>query len=293
MPESERQICGRGGLCDAQAFLLKVIFRSWIRQGFHQFLRMPLKRTTPSFIVEYRQIKRRLNPGGAKLDSVEASLAPTALNETTHRVAISAFRTASAKQQAGVTAHSIPAGRIPPSLVEADPVTDRASRGRPNNLAEPRKTESRRDGSAESDSCGGAWRQVEHITPAPTSQTAARPLGDPIHRAEGLEPPLAVAGALVGGQPVAPRLGVGELATPKSRKRTSHPVERQENLDEAGSTGRSDIALTNSVSDASAFAEPSSSVRKGRILGRYVFRDELRPGENWKRRIETRRERRG
>jgi hypothetical protein len=253
---------------------------------------MPLKRATPSFTVEYRQTKRRLNPGDTKLGSVEASLAPIGLNETTHRVAIAAFKAASAKQPAEVVAHSIPAGRILPSLVEADSVTAQSSLGRPDNMAEPRKTENPRDGSAKSNSYGDA-RQVEHSTPAPTSQTAARPLGDPIRAAEGLEPPLAVAGTLVRGQPVAPRRGVGGLATAKSKKRMSHPVERQKNLDEVGSTDRSDIVLTNSVSDASAVGEPSSSVRKGRILGRYVFRDNLRPGESWKRRIETRRERRG
>jgi hypothetical protein len=273
-------------------FLFKVVFRHWIRQGFHQFLRMPLKRATPSFTVEYRQTKRRLNPGGAKLGSVEANFAPIGLSETTHRVAISAFKTASAKQSVDVVAHSVPAGRILPSLVEADPVTGQSSRGRPNNVAEPRETENPRDGNAESYSYGGA-REVERTTPPPTSQTAPRSLGDPIHAGEGLEPPLAVAGTLVRGQPVAPRLGVGELVTPKSKKRMSHPVERQKNLDEVWATDRSDIALTNSVSDASPVGEPSSSVRKGRILGRYVFHDDLRPGESWKRRIETRRERRG
>jgi hypothetical protein len=253
---------------------------------------MPLKRATPSFTVEYRQTKRRLNPGGAKLDSVEAKLAPIGLNETTRRVAISAFKTASAKQSAEVV-HSVPAGRILPSLVEADPVTGQSSRGRPNNAAEPRETENSRDGSAKSNSYGDA-RQVEHTTLARTSETAARPLGDPIHAAEGLEPPLAVAGTLVREQPVTPRLGVGECATPKSKKRMGHPAERQENLDDTpvGPTGRSDIALTNSVSDAPAVGEPSLTVRKGRILGRYVFRDELGPGESWKRRVETRRERR-
>jgi hypothetical protein len=60
-----------------------------------------------------------------------------------------------------------------------------------------------------------------------------------------------------------------------------------------GTAGEADIALTYSMSEASAVGERSSSVRKGRILGRYVFRDELGPGESWKRRIETRRERRG
>jgi hypothetical protein len=160
-------------------------------------------------------------------------------------------------------------------------------------LAGPRKTENPRDESAKSNSQSDV-RQVEPTTSATTSQTAACPLADPIHTAEGLEPPLAVAGTLVPEQPVTPRRGIGELATPKSKKRMVHPAERQGNLynTPVETTGRSDIALTNSASDAPAVGEPSSSARKGRILGRYVFRDELGPGESWKRRIETRRERR-
>jgi hypothetical protein len=252
---------------------------------------MPLKRSTPSFTVEYRQTKRRLHPGGAKLGSGQENSPLIGLNETTHRVAISAFKTASTKQPGEVVANSIPAGRVLPSLIEADPVSGQSSRGRPNHMVEPRDGENPGDGGAKSTSYGGA----RHTTPARTSETAARPLGDPIDAAEGLEPPLAVTGTLVREQPVTPRLGVGELATPKSKKRMGHPAEWRKNLDDTpvGPTHRSDITLTNSASDVPAVREPSSSIRKGRILGRYVFRDDLGPGNSWKRRIETRRRRRG
>jgi hypothetical protein len=255
---------------------------------------MPLKRSTPSFTVEYRQTKRRLHSGGAKLGSGQENLPPIGLNEMTYRVAISAFKTASAKQPGEVVENSIPAGRVLPSLVEADPVTGQSSRGRPNNMVEPRDAENPGDGGPKSTSYGGA-RQVEHITPARTSETAARSRDNRIHAAEGLEPRLAAAGTLVPKQPGTPRVGVGELATPKSKKRMGHPPEWRKNLDDApvGSSRRSDIALTNSASDVPAVSGPSSSIRKGRILGRYVFRDDLGPGDSWKRRIETRRERRG
>jgi hypothetical protein len=49
----------------------------------------------------------------------------------------------------------------------------------------------------------------------------------------------------------------------------------------------------NSASDLPPVGKPSLTIRKSRILGRYVFRDELSPEESWRRRIETRRERRG
>jgi hypothetical protein len=47
-----------------------------------------------------------------------------------------------------------------------------------------------------------------------------------------------------------------------------------------------------STSGSPPVDKPSSTTRTSRILGRYVFRDELSPGESWKRRIEARRERR-
>jgi hypothetical protein len=174
-----------------------------------------LKRSTPSFTVEYRQTKRRLHRGGAKLGSAQESSPPIGLNGATHRVAISAFKTPSAKQPGEVVANSIPAGRVLPSLVEADPVTGQSSRGRPNTMVEPR-AENPGDGGAKSTSYGGA-RQVEHTTPTRTTETAARPLDNRIHAAEGLEAPLGAAGTLVPEQPVTPRLGVGEVATPRSK----------------------------------------------------------------------------
>jgi hypothetical protein len=161
-------------------------------------------------------------------------------------------------------------------------------------MVEPRDAENPGDGGSKSTSCGSA-RQVEHTTPARTSETVARPRDNPIHAAEGLEPPLAAAGTLVPEQPGTPRLRVRELAAPKSKKRMGHLAEWRKTLDDTpvGPTHRSDIALTGAASDVPAVGEPSSSIRKGRILGRYVFRDDLGPGDSWKRRIETRRERRG
>jgi hypothetical protein len=54
----------------------------------------------------------------------------------------------------------------------------------------------------------------------------------------------------------------------------------------------SETAPVSSTSGLPPVDRPSSTTRTSRILGRYVFRDELNPGESWKRRIEARRERR-
>jgi hypothetical protein len=234
---------------------------------------MPLKRATPSFTVEYRQAKRP-NSVSAKPGWANAKPAPTGLDEQTNRVAISAFKTAAVKPPEEVVAPSIPSGRILPSLVETGPVTAQSN-----------------SGSAKSRSYGGA-AQAGHATPA--SGTAARQLGEHVYAAKSLEPPIAVAAILVSEQPAISRLSAGKATTPRSENRTRRPAEQQEKLDDAPGTSanRSETALVNSASDLPPVGMPSSTIRKSRILGRYVFRDELRPGESWKRRIEGRRERR-
>jgi hypothetical protein len=233
---------------------------------------MPLKRTTPSFTVEYRQAKRRPNSASAKPSWANAKLVATGLDEQTNRIAMSAFKTAAAKPPATVIAPSIPSARILPSLVETVPVTG------PSSLE-----------SAESGSYGSA-SQAGHAKPASASETGALQLGERVCTAEGLKPPPVVAAILLSEQPATSRLGVGKAATRRPKKRT----ERQEKSDDAPGTSadRSETTLTNLASESPPVSVPSSTVRKSRILGRYVFRDELRPGESWKRRNETRRERR-
>jgi hypothetical protein len=250
-----------------------IVFGRWIRQG-SLILRMLLKRATPSFTVEYRQAKRP-NSGSAKPGWANAKLVPTGLDEQTNRIAISAFKTA-AKPPAEVIAPSIPLGRILPSLVETWPVAEQSN-----------------PGSAQSRSYGGA-AQAGDVTPAPASGTAARQLGEHVYPAEGLGSPIAVAAMLPLEQPTTSRLSAGKAATPRSEKRTRRSAEQQEKLDDAPGTSanRSETVPMNSASDLPPVGMPSSTIRKSRILGRYVFRDELRPGESWKRRIEGRRERR-
>jgi hypothetical protein len=114
-------------LCGLPVFFLTIIFGPWIRQ-VSLILRMPLKRPRPSFTVEYRQAKRP-NSGSAKPSWANAKLVATGLDEKANRIAISAFKPATAKSPAEVTAPSIPSGRILSSLVEIGPVADQLNPG--------------------------------------------------------------------------------------------------------------------------------------------------------------------
>ena len=234
-----------------------------------------MKRVTPSFTVEYRQAKRP-NTGSAKLGWAHAKPAPAGLDEKANRIAISAFKTVAAQPPADVISPSIPPGRILPSLVEAAPVTGRADVG-----------------GAQSRSYG-ATAQAAHATQVPGDVTVARHFDEHAYPAEDLEPSIAVAPILRLKDPTTSDLSVGKAGAPRSEKRSRRPAEKQEKLDNSPRTSaeQCEPAQVGSTSGLPPVGKPSSTTRASRILGRYVFRDELSPGESWKRRIEARRERR-
>jgi hypothetical protein len=236
---------------------------------------MPLKRVTPSFTVEYRQAKRP-NTGSAKLGWAHAKPAPAGVDEKTNRAAISAFETVAAQPLVDVISPSIPSGRILPSLVETALVAGEADAG-----------------DTQSTSCGGATK-AGHFTQAAADGTMARQRGELAYPAEDLEPSIPVAAILRLKPPTTSRLSAGKATTPRSEKRSRRSAEGQEKLDNAPRTSadRLETAPMSSTSGLPPVDQPSSTTRTSRILGRYVFRDELRPGESWKRRIEARRERR-
>jgi hypothetical protein len=213
-----------------------------------------LKRVTPSFTVEYRQAKRPKS-GSAKPSWAHARPAPAGLDEKADRIATSAFKTVAAKPPADLISPPIPTGRVLPSLVEPAPMTGRA-------------------------------------TQMPAEGAVARQLGDNLYSSESLEPSVATIFRLE--PPTTSRRSAGEPTTPRSKKRTRRPPEKQGKLDDASrkfAEGR-EPAPVSSASGLPPVAKPSSATRTSRILDRYVFRDERGPGESWKRRIEARRERR-
>jgi hypothetical protein len=233
---------------------------------------MPLKRVTPSFTVEYRQAKRPIT-GSTKPGWAHAKPAPAGLDEKANRIAISVFKTVVAKPPADLISPPVPTGRVLPSLVEAAPVIGQAGAG---------GAQSRSHGSA---------AKAGHAAEVPGDGTVARHFGEHAYPAEDLEPSVATFRL---EQPTTAPLSAEKATTPRSKKRTRRPTEKQGKLDHDPRTF-ADISETTPVSSTSSLpplSKPSSTTRTSRVLGRYVFRDELSPGESWKRRIEARRERR-
>jgi hypothetical protein len=236
---------------------------------------MPLKRATPSFTVEYRQAKRP-NTGSAKLGWAHAKPAPPGGDEKANRIAMSAFKTVAAHPPSDVKSPSIVPGRVLPSLIETAPVTEQA---------DARGAQSKSRGSAS---------KAAHAVQEPGDGIAAGHIGEHAYPAEDLEPSIAVAPILRLKDPSTSDLSVEKAGAPRSEKRSRRPAQKQEKLDNSPRTSEEQCepAPVGSTSDLPAVGKPSSTTRASRILGRYVFRDELSPGESWKRRIEARRERR-
>ena len=234
-----------------------------------------MKRVTPSFTVEYRQAKRP-STGSAKPGWANVRPAPIGRDEKTNRTAISAFKTVAAQPTAEVISPSIlPAAFFRASL-RARLWPDRPTPETPNRGV-----------------VGGA-AQAGDATLVPAAGTAARQLGEHVYPAEGLEPPIALAAIPPLEQPTTSRLSAGKAATRRSEKRSRRSAERQEKLDNAPRTSadRFETAPMSSTLGLPPVDKPSSTTRTSRILGRYVYRDELSAGESWKGRINARRERR-
>jgi hypothetical protein len=233
-----------------------------------------LKRLTPSFTVEHRQARRP--SGSAKPGWAHAKPAPAGVDGKANQIAASAFKTVAAQPPADVISPPIPTGRILPSLVEAAALT---------RQADAEGARSRGYGSA---------AEAGHAAQAPGDGTVARHFGDHAYPAKDLEPSVAVAPILRLEQPTTLDLSVEKTGTPRSEKPTRRSTDKQERLHNDPRTFAEgcEPAPVSSTSGLPPVGKPSSTTRTSRILSRYVFRDELTPGESWKRRLEARRERR-
>jgi hypothetical protein len=234
-----------------------------------------LKRVTPSFTVEYRQAKRP-NTGRVKLGWAHARPVPAGADEGANRIAITAFKAVAAKPPADVISPTVPTGRVLPSLVETAPVSGQDHAG---------GARSRSPGSA---------AKAGHAGQVQRDGTRARHFGEHAYPAEDLKPSITIATIPRSKQHTTSDLSVEKPGTPRSEKRNRRRAEKQEELDKAPMTPTEgcELAPVSSTAGLPPVDKPLSTARTGRILGRYVFRDELSPGESWKRRIEARRERR-
>jgi hypothetical protein len=249
-----------------------------------------LRRAVPSFTVEVRRRPRPATTSGPNVQSSETKPQQAALDRGAHRVAAAAFEAKKMNQSPVGVAASYPKGRILPSLLDEElllrlrdaslsaSTSDQTSRaqkrpsvralkGKDQTSKLPRNLESSSDQTA---------ALVDSLSAA-----SRRSSGVPLDEGTGLSPsaPTPAPSQVVGN--------AGGLALrPKAKRRDKVP------------TSFDDCRATPSLKDQrprtgpDSLPRPPSSVdessrqsRKRTIMGRYVFGDELKPGERWKRRL--------
>ena len=232
---------------------------------------MVLRRIIPSFTVEVRHT-RRGKPEIARSNWAAGKASPPPpVNELT-RVAADAFKPA---VQSQVEKAPSEPPRILPSLIEsafpAEPIPE--TRG---GLLEAAKRGRRRP---------QQFDETKPATPedlAVDARTSPSPLEHVVQVSVDVKPRMEDGAS----RPMrAKKLqdGLGEEAKGKCTKRAvGSPVTRS----------GPEIAAVKSLSRPAADGKPVAEVRKSRVLDQYVFRDQLRPGDGWKRRIQTQRNRR-
>jgi hypothetical protein len=246
--------------------------------------RTTLRRAVPSFTVEVRRRPKRATTSKPDAQSSETRSPHAGFNRASHCVAAPAFEAKKVDPSPTVAA-STPKGRILPSLVPDDALTTaesdppsrapkrpplRTSKGKDQKskllrnsgvssgdnapLAERLSTTSRQTASVRSDDGAG-------VSPRDPTTAPRQVAGD--------------SGGLVLSAKAKPR---SMIAIPRDDLKAK-PLPN----DQRSAIGISPAPLTSVVDDRS----PQS--RKRTIMARYVFDDELKPGERWKRRLLTRR----
>jgi len=247
-----------------------------------------LRRAVPSFTVEVQRRPRLATTSNRDAQSSETSSSPAGLDRESHRAAAATFGAKKLDQSPGAVASSLK-GRILPSLVpdeslrrmlrdaapasaESDPPSrapKRTSKGKdqtprlPRNLrfpsegnaplAERLSTKSRRTASVQSD-------EEARVSPRVATTAQSQVVGDS------------------GGPPL----------SAKAKRRNTIAISRDDvRAKPLPDDQRSAIEAESPATLPSRADDRLSQGRKRTIMARYVFGDELKPGERWKRRLVT------
>ncbi len=257
--------------------------------------RTSLRRAIPSFRVEVRRRPRLTTNSSQELQSSETKTWAAAFGSESHRLAAVTFGAAEAPNRpSGEGAASPPKRRILPSLVlEQSPgaplqdafssaaTSDPVLRARKPSSASARKGR---------DHTSKLSRNLE-LSPELTAPLADRSLVGSVRASLSPSDETAVSSRVP--KATANRF-VGNSDDPALHKKAKRRVQIPSALD--ASPVPVSAKDQRSITPTDPFgalptdsADVSQSNRKRTIMGRYVFGDELKPGERWKRRLSKRR----
>ena len=241
---------------------------------------MPLKRITPSFTVEFRHAKRS-KFGNARPSWTNERTGPTPPIKESRRAAAAIFKHADIPQTDDGPSATM---RILPSLTERDTLAAPPVSKTLGAAREARKRfEQRTIQSGEVDQEGHRGRAADDGVRADPLE---EPVQVPVGREPQLEMPKPQSGRVAKARNTA-RKG-GSAGPTEQPKREPDRVEKLDSVREASYRAH---GADKAEPTREAISPPVAGVRKARVL-RHVFRDDFAPGDGWKRRIQTQRDRR-
>ena len=247
-----------------------------------------MRRAVPSFTVEVRRRPRLAttsNPENPDAPSSEIKLPQAGFDRESHRVAAAAFGAKRADPSAVDVGASPPRGRILPSLVPDAP-PHRLLEDAPVPAADSElSSRALKRGAPASKSSRNSNCSSDESAPLAEGLAAASRRTSLVQSDEG-------AGASPGKPARAPSQVVGDsrgLALRAKAKRNDTIVASRDHVSAKPlpDDQRSAIGTGSSATLPSRVDGRSPEGRKRTIMARYVFGDELRPGERWKRRLLT------
>ena len=244
-----------------------------------------MRRTVPSFTVEVRRRPRLATTSDPDAQSSETRSPRAGFDRESHRIAAAPFEAKEVDQSPVDVAASHPMRRILPSLI-ADEPSRRPLRDAALTTAEsepPSRAPKRRDQAFKSPRNSG-FSSAESAPLAERLSTASRQTSSvQSDEGAGVSPRVAT---IAQSQVVGDSGGLALSA--KARRRDKLAIscddDRAKPLpnDQRSAIGTDSPATLPSIVD-----DRSPQSRKRTIMARYVFGDELKPGERWKRRLLT------
>jgi hypothetical protein len=238
-----------------------------------------LKRNTPSFTVEVRRQPRRASNSSTNGRLFETAPVRSAFDRDTQRAADAVFEPREPEQPLPDAAPSAPKGRILPSLV----VDDSAAHSfREDSRLEFESEETPRRTRRRSERLPKAAKPLKPRRQSASPTAEAAPFLDGLASGSALE----TAEALF----VSPGRSAAtskEVAAPASRKAPKKRAKKPGLSSIAAWLNEPEPAIIEATPPAppSPAGEVAPTARKRTIMGRYVFGDELKPGERWKKRL--------
>ena len=246
-----------------------------------------MRRAIPSFTVEVRRRPRLATNSSLSVRPSETKIPQEGVERESHRVTAAAFEAEKSNQFPVDVAASRPKGRILPSLVPEEPLRRQlrdaslsASTSDPISRAQKRppvRALKGKDQTSKSPQNSESWSDQTAPLVDNLSTASRQSSGVPPDKGRGPSPsaPTAAPNQVVGN--------AGGLALrPKAKRRNKMPISFD---DSRAALPLKDQRSRTGTDSLPSIDESSRQSRRRTIMGRYVFGDELKPGERWKRRL--------